>query len=154
MLQAAIILSQNGGDAQFLLPQRVTDGEHHVDAFGVAVPGTRRDKKLCDRVKTVERRQTGVKPRRTKATKRSKVLAQALHPLAGLGDHVFQRRIAGIKMDRDVRFHRRLRLDVKSFVNANRHGGFHRHGCLDGDADGLRAQRPQVKRYAARLSNK
>jgi len=38
-----------------LKTQLVTDGEHHIEAISVAVPGALHDKKLCDRVKTVER---------------------------------------------------------------------------------------------------
>jgi hypothetical protein len=38
-----------------LKTQIVTDGEHHVEAISVAVPGALHDKKLCDQVKTVER---------------------------------------------------------------------------------------------------
>jgi hypothetical protein len=38
-----------------LKTQIVTDGEHHVEAISVAVPGAMHDKKLCDRVRTVER---------------------------------------------------------------------------------------------------
>lgn len=38
-----------------LKTQIVTDGEHHVEALSVAVPGAMHDKKLCDRVRTVER---------------------------------------------------------------------------------------------------
>jgi hypothetical protein len=38
-----------------LKTQLVTDGEHHIEAISVAVPGAMHDKKLCDQVKTVER---------------------------------------------------------------------------------------------------
>jgi hypothetical protein len=38
-----------------LKTQLVTDGEHHIKAISVAVPGAMHDKKLCDEVKTVER---------------------------------------------------------------------------------------------------
>jgi hypothetical protein len=38
-----------------LKTQLVTDREHHIEAISVAVPGALHDKKLCDRVKTVER---------------------------------------------------------------------------------------------------
>jgi hypothetical protein len=42
-----------------LKTQVVTDGEHHVEAISIAVPGALHDKKLCDRVRTVERLPTG-----------------------------------------------------------------------------------------------
>jgi len=38
-----------------LKTQIVTDGEHHIEAVSVAVPGAMHDKKLCDRVRTIER---------------------------------------------------------------------------------------------------
>jgi len=38
-----------------LKTQMVTDGEHHIEAISVAVPGATHDKKLCDQLKTVER---------------------------------------------------------------------------------------------------
>lgn len=37
-----------------LKSQFVTDGEHHIKAISVAVPGAQNDKKLCDEVKTLE----------------------------------------------------------------------------------------------------
>jgi len=42
-----------------LKTQVVTDGEHHVEAISIAVPGALHDKKLCDRVRTVERLPNG-----------------------------------------------------------------------------------------------
>lgn len=42
-----------------LKTQLVTDGEHHIEAISVAVPGAMHDKKLCDQVKTVERLPNG-----------------------------------------------------------------------------------------------
>lgn len=38
-----------------LKTQFVTDGEHHIQAISVAVPGAKNDKKLSDDTKTVER---------------------------------------------------------------------------------------------------
>ena len=38
-----------------LKTQFVTDGEYHINAISVAVPGTKSDKKLSDDTKTVER---------------------------------------------------------------------------------------------------
>jgi len=38
-----------------LKTQLVTDGEHHIKAISVAVPGAMNDKKLCDEVKTIDR---------------------------------------------------------------------------------------------------
>jgi len=42
-----------------LKTQVVTDGEHHVEAISIAVPGALHDKKLCDQVRTVERLPNG-----------------------------------------------------------------------------------------------
>lgn len=46
----------SGKKKQFTLKsQIVSDGEHHIKAISVAVPGAQNDKKLCDEVKTIER---------------------------------------------------------------------------------------------------
>jgi hypothetical protein len=46
----------SGKKKQFTIKsQFVTDGEHHIEAISVAVPGAKNDKKLSDEVKTIDR---------------------------------------------------------------------------------------------------
>jgi len=46
----------SGKKKQFTLKtQFVTDGEHHIEAISVAVPGAKNDKRLSDELRTVER---------------------------------------------------------------------------------------------------